>query len=171
MGIDSGAYQFVLVLHLVAVVIGFGTTFSAGFYGMEAKARKGREGAAIAEASLSVTTKVGEWAIYAVPILGIALVMMSDDAWKFSQVWISLSFLVYIAAIGLVHGMHLPNVRKMNQLMAELAAGEGGGASSGGPPPQVAELEARGKRAAMAGGLLNAMWVLAVVLMVAKPGL
>lgn len=166
----SGAYQFVLVLHLVAAIIGFGTTFSAGFYGMEAKARKGREGLAIAEASMAVVTKVGEWAIYAVPVLGILLVMLSPEGiYEFSQAWISISFLLYILAIGLVHGMHLPNLRRMTQLMGELASA--GPPAAGGPPPQVAELETRGKRAAMVGGILNANWVLIVVIMVTKPGL
>jgi uncharacterized membrane protein len=170
MGVDSGIYKFTLVLHLITVVIGFGATFWASFYGMQAKARRGREGLAIAEASFDIVERMASWFIYAVPILGILLVLFSEDTWQFSEAWISLSFLIYIVAIGLVHGLHVPNLRRMNVLMAELAAGPPAGGAAGGPPAQAVELEQRGKRAAMIGGLLNAAWVLILVLMVFKPG-
>lgn len=169
MGLNGDFYRLLLVLHIVAAVIGFGTMFAAGFYGLAAKASRGKEAQAIAEATYKVTTTVGEWAIYAVPLLGILLILTSDDTWKFSQVWISLSFLVYVGALGLVHGVHLPNIRQMNALLGQLAAGPQPGA--GGPPPQVAELEARGKKAGLVGGILNVAWVLVVFLMVFKPGL
>ena len=64
-------------------------------------------------------------------------------------------------------------VKRMNALMAELVGGAppaGAGAGQGGPPPQVAEIEARGKKAGMVGGLLSLMVVVIVILMVFKPG-
>jgi uncharacterized membrane protein len=167
----SGIYKFLLVLHLLAVIVGFGPTVMAAAYGAKAKARQGREGLAIAETTYDVISNYAVWPIYAVPILGILLVLTSDDAWKFSQTWISLSFLLYFVAIGIVHAIHQPNIRRMNQLMAELvAAGPPAGGAGGGPPPQVAEIEARGKRAGMVGGVLNLLLVVIVALMVWKPG-
>jgi uncharacterized membrane protein len=142
-----------------------------GVFGAKAKQRGGREGAAVAEVALDVSEHWSEWFIYAVPLLGIVLVFLSDDAWKFSQAWISLSFLLYLVGLGLVHGLHNPNLRRMNQLAAELNAAPATGGSSGGPPPQVAELEARGRRAAFAGAVLNLLVVAIVFLMVWKPGL
>jgi len=56
----------------------------------------------------------------------------------------------------------------MNQLMKELPAGAAAGAAE--RPPQVAELEARGQRAGLFGGILNLLLVAVVVLMVWKPG-
>lgn len=167
----SGLYKTLLVLHLLAVILGFGPAMMAGFYGAEAKKRRGREGLAIAEATYKVVGTYAEWFIYAVPVLGILLVLASDDAWKFSQAWVSLSFLIYIAAIGIVHAVHLPNLRRMNALMAELVNGAPpAGGATGGPPPQVAEIEARGKKAGMVGGALSLMAVVVVILMVFKPG-
>lgn len=167
----SGLYKTLLVLHLLAVILGFGPAMMAGLWGAEAKARRGREGLAISEATYKVVGTYAEWFIYAAPVFGILLVLASDDAWKFSQAWIGASLTIYIAALGIVHGVHLPNLRRMNQLMAELANGPGpGGGGQGGPPPQVAELEARGKKAGMFGGLLSLMAVAIVVLMVFKPG-
>ncbi len=167
-GSGSGAYKFVLVLHLVTAIVGFGGTTIAGIFGAKAAARGGREGQAVAETTLDVTEHWAEWFIYAVPILGIILIFLSEDVWEFSQAWISLSFLLYIVALGIVHALHLPNIRRMNALGAELVAG--GPPVGGGPPPQVAELERRGRLAGILGGVLNVIWVVIVFLMVWKPG-
>jgi len=56
---------------------------------------------------------VSEWLIYAVPVTGLLLVLVSEDRWQFSQAWISLSFLLYIAAVGVMHAGRkmMPSVR------------------------------------------------------------
>jgi len=172
MGITGDAYQFVKVLHILAVVVGFGSVMLNGVYGLQARDKKGREGLAVAEAMHTVTTKVAMWFIYAVPVLGILALLLSDDTWKFSQAWISLSFVVYIAGLGLAHAVQIPNVNRMIALMKELADGAAVTAGAGGgPPPQAMELEKRGKQAAMVGGVLNLLVVVAIYLMVFKPGL
>jgi uncharacterized membrane protein len=162
----SDGYKIVLVLHILAVMVGFGGLFLNVAYGLQARARQGREGMAIAESLYNVSRKWTEWFIYAVPILGIALVMMSEDAIKFSDLWISASLGVYIVALGVLHALQFPNMKKMNLLMAELA-GSGGRAS--GSTDLVAELERRGQRSAVVGGLFNVLVVVAVCLMVFQP--
>ena len=169
MGVNSGIYKFLLVMHLLAVIAGFGPTLLAPAFGAQAKARKGREGLAIAEATLDVISKYAEWIIYSVPIFGILLVLVSDDAIQFGDTWISASLTLYIVALGLVHAIHFKNLKRMNVLMAELAAGPPPGAAGGGPPPQVAELEQRGKQVAMVGMILNVILVVIIALMVWKP--
>jgi hypothetical protein len=170
-GTNSGLYKLFLVLHFLTIIIGFGPIVLAGVFGTKATARPGREGAAISLATFEVLEEWAEKFIYAAPVFGILLVLVSDDAWKFSQTWISLAFLVYFLAVGVLHGAHKPNLRRMNALMAELQAGApGAGATAGGPPPQVAELELRGRRAAIVGGVLNLLLVVLLVLMVWKPG-
>ena len=167
--VGDGAYKLLFVLHILGVVIGFGTVFLNGLYGAQAKSRRGGEGLAIVEATYSVG-QAAEWFIYSIPITGIILILLSDDAYKFSQTWVSVSFLLYIVALGVVHGVHLPNIRRMRALMAELTAGPPAGAAGGGPPPQVAELQQRGQRAALLGGILDLIVVVVIVLMVWKPG-
>ena len=171
MGVRGDFYNVILVLHLMAVIAGFGPTLLAGVFGAKAKARGGIQGQAIAETQFEVLGTWCQWFIYSVPITGILLVLLSEDVWKFSQAWISFSFLLYIVALGISHAIHIPNIRRMNELMAELTAGPaGGGGGQGGPPPQVAELEQRGKRAAALGGLLNLILVILIALMIWKPG-
>ena len=162
----SDGYKIVLVLHILAVMVGFGGLFLNAAYGLQARARQGPGGLAIAEALYNVSRKWTEWFIYAVPILGIALVMMSEDTIKFSDLWVSASLGVYIVALGVLHALQFPNIKKMNLLMAELA-GSGGRAS--GSTDLVAELERRGKRSAFVGGLFNVLVVVAVCLMVFQP--
>ncbi len=168
MGPDSGVYKVVLVLHLMAAIVGFGGLALNGFYGALAAARRNRDGAAIGVA-VDKGYAFSEWPIYAVPVLGIVLVLMSEDVFAFSQMWISLSLFLYIVAIGVLHGLHLPTVRRINRLLAELAD-VGPGAAGGGAPPQVAELDRLGARAGAVGGVLNLLAVVIVVLMVFKPG-
>jgi len=157
-GIDTGAYKFVEVLHVLAVVVGFGGIVVGGIFGAKAKSRGGAGGQAAAEVAFDVTEHWSQWFIYAVPVLGILLVLMSDDSYKFSQAWISISFLLYIVFVGLMHGLHLPNIRRMNELIT------GAGADD------VAELDARAKKAGVVGGALNLIWVVVVFLMVFQPG-
>src|SRR3982751_3845006 len=100
MGVDSDLYQLVLVLHILAAIIGFGGTFIAAFYGAESARRPGREGFVVAETTMKVTSLVPTMAVYTVPVLGILLILLSDDVWQFSDAWISISFLLYIALIA-----------------------------------------------------------------------
>ncbi|MFN2607791.1 MAG: DUF2269 family protein [Acidimicrobiales bacterium] len=168
MGPDSGAYKFVFVLHLLAVIIGFGSMSLASAYAARARRRGGREGLAVAEVVLDVFEHISQWFIYAVPVLGIILVLMSDDKIKFSQSWVGISLALYIVALVVLLVLHLPNVRRINAVAAQ--ANAGGTAPAGGRPPQAAELEGMAKKAAMYDGIINLLWIVVVFLMVYKPG-
>ncbi len=158
MGVDANLYQLVLVLHILAVIIGFGGMFIADFYGAEAGRRPGREGMAVAETTLKVTSLAPTMAVYTVPILGILLVLLSDDTLKFSEAWVSLSFLLYIVLVAVAVTVHVPNLRRMLALR------------SGSEGVQSSEVEQRARRAAAVGGVLNLLWVVILFLMVFKPG-
>lgn len=162
MGLDSTAYQIVLVLHLIAVIVGFGGLALNGYQGAVAASLKGRGGAVVGD-SVDKGYSLVEWFIYAVPILGIVLVMLSDDVFKFSQLWITLAFVLYIVILGLLHGLQLPTVRRINALLAEMGA-------AGGTSQQAAEVDRLGSRAGLVGGVLNLLLAASVVVMVFKPG-
>jgi uncharacterized membrane protein len=166
---EGGLYDFLLFLHIVAVVVGFGTVMLNGLYAARAKRAGGREGVAISEANTWISEKVAEPFIYAVFVLGILLVLVGDEVWEWDQAWINISMLLYIVGIGLSHGLMRPSVRRMNALSAQLAAG-GPTAGAAGPPPEVAEAEALEKRIAAVGMALNLLVVVIIFLMVFKPG-
>jgi uncharacterized membrane protein len=165
----SDAYKIVLVLHILCAIVGFGAVFLNALYGQQAKARKGPEGLAISEANLLVS-KVGEYFIYAVFLLGIALVLMGDDVWDFGQTWVWLSIVLYLIAIGVSHGLLAPRVNRIIDIQRELVAGGPPPAGAAGPPPQVVEMEQIGKQIGMIGPILNVMLVVLLILMVFKPG-
>ncbi|MBM3658568.1 MAG: DUF2269 family protein, partial [Actinobacteria bacterium] len=141
--IDSDAYKIVLTIHILTVVIGIGAVMLNGLYGAQAKARKGPEGLAIAEANFRVSM-IAEYFIYAIPVFGIGLVFMSKtdgvQVYDWDQTWIWLSILLYIVALGISHGMVIPTAKRMQVLMKELNAmgpppGAGGpGGHPGGAP-------------------------------------
>jgi uncharacterized membrane protein len=156
--INSTAYKIVLVLHILAAIVGFGSVMLNGVYAAEIKKRPGPEGAAIADANFKVSFGVAMYVIYAIPVLGIALVGMSDKAWKFGQTWVLLALVLYIVLIGLVHGVHRPNVQRLDALVREGGAGD------------VAEMERRDRLASTMGMILSLLVVAMLVLMVFKPG-
>src|SRR5437588_12740880 len=156
--VSSNAYRIVLALHIIAAVVGFGSVLLNGVYASKAMARRGPEGAAIAQANYEVSFGWAQWFIYAILILGFALVGMSDKLIKFSQTWIWLSIVLYLAIIGIVNGVHRTNVRRLNELMRE------------GNAANVDEMERRGRRAEAMGALMTVLFVIIVFLMVMKPG-
>lgn len=176
--IDSDAYKIVLILHILTVVVGIGAVMLNGLYGAQAKARKGPEGLAIAEANFKVSM-VAEKVIYLIPLFGIGLVFMSKtdgvQVYDWDQTWIWLSIVLYIVALGVSHGVVIPTAKRMQVLMKELNAmgpppAGGPPPGAGGPPPQVVELEALGKKIGAGGMTLNLLTVVLIVLMVWKPG-
>jgi uncharacterized membrane protein len=174
MGYRENAYDLVLVLHVLAAIVGFGGVMLNGIYGLAAKRAGGVEGLAIARANHKVSS-VAEKAIYAVPVFGIGLVLMSDGAIKFSETWVWLALVLYAIAISLSHAVMYPSVNRMIVLMGELASVSAGGVvaggqPTGGPPPQEVEMEALGKRVGITGAALNLFVVTILVLMIFKPG-
>jgi uncharacterized membrane protein len=167
---NSDAYNVVLILHILTVIIGLGAVFLNAIYGAQAKARRGPEGLAIAQANLKVT-EIAQYFIYGIPIFGIALVFMSKtdgiQFYDWDQTWIWLSIVLYLVALGLSHGVLMPAVKRMQVLMGEVIAA---GPPAGGPPPQAAEMEQLGKRIAPVGATLNLLVIVIVALMVFKPG-
>ena len=172
MGVGTGLYKLLFVLHILSAIVGFGAVMLNGLYGAEAEKRKGVGGLAIGEANFKVSS-IGEWFIYAVPVWGILLILTSDGVWKFSQGWVIMAIIVYLAAIATSHMVMIPSAKKMNALASELVAmgPPPPGVAPAGPPPQVAEMEATAKKLKTFGPILDLAVVVMVVLMVFKPGL
>jgi hypothetical protein len=168
---DSGTYQFVLWLHVLTVIVGFGSTFVWPF--LAAKSRQlgdATVGYYVSQMSLQGGSILSSYFIYAAGATGLLLVILSEDYWvQFSDAWISIAFLLYFIGLAVSLGLHNPNLKAMLALQEQLASGSAAPAGSG-PPPQVAELEERGKKAAMYGGILHLLFVLILLDMIFKPG-
>lgn len=130
---SSVGYKVFLLLHLGSVVVAFAPVAVALLPGGR------RDGlSATAAAGRSVYAP----ALVAVGLFGALAVVTSDDVWEFSQAWVSLAFLVWIAMNGVLHAMVLAGHRRADTKRVE-----------------------RGEQ------LLTALFVLMLYLMIWKPGL
>ena len=168
MGVEGDLYRAMLVLHLVTVVFGLGPLAFSGLYQVKAEKIDRRAEWAVGDVGWEVN-KLANKVVYLIFVTGALLVFMSEDKWEFDHFWILLSMLTFIVAIGISHGMLIPNERRMNVLRRELADMETSGLTS--EPEQEAELRDRAKRAAAMGAVLNLLTVFLLYLMVFKPDL
>jgi hypothetical protein len=93
--------------------------------------------------------------------------IMADEPVSLGDTWLSISMLLFVAAVGVSHGVLTPSMRKYNEAL-EASIGAAPDGIPSGPTP---EMEAAGKRTAMAGAYLNITVVVILMLMVWKPGL
>lgn len=163
MGVSGGLYRFVLLLHILTVVVAFGSFMVNAAYVRLARERGGAEGVAINEASAAVTKRVSQGSFWAVPIFGILLVILSDGAIGFEEPWISLSFLLFIAAAALLVAVVIPTQRRTIQLDRE----NSGGTSPGAGGSERARLD---KKLAASSGVFNLLFLAVLALMIFKPG-
>ncbi len=169
MGVDSNFYNFVLLLHIACAILGFGATAFNGLYLDRARRQAGREGAALLEANRDAS-RVAEFFVYAVFVLGIVLVASSKSEWKFSQGWLSAAILLYLIDIGVLHGFVRRTQKRYDEVAAELAETTRPMASTGDQPPQVAVLERLEQRLQFGWGIYNVLFLIIIYLMVFKPG-
>lgn len=102
MGVSSFAYKFVLLLHILSAIIGFGGVLLNGLYASRAKKRPPAEALAVVEDNAWVSMKVAEIFIYLTAVFGLGLVGLSDRQWKFSQTWVWLALVIYVVALGIL---------------------------------------------------------------------
>ena len=163
-GSQDFLYELIFFLHILTAIIGLGTVFLNGMYGQQALSRRGRGGAAIAEANWAVSN-VAEYFIYAVFVTGLLMGIMADEGTgvEISEGWVSAAMLLFIVAIGISHGLLRPSLKKLNAALVATADDAETGSDE-------ATIDALSKKVAMAGGILNVLTIVILYLMVWKPG-
>lgn len=141
---NTFGYKLLLLLHLLSVVIGFGPYFLNGLLH-----RREGDGRAVGSGIYQVST-ASQFAIYGVLIFGGALVGASNKKVDFSDWWVPVAIVIWVATVGVLHGMILPAQRKLRD-----GVGDG---------PALA------RQLSMAYGIINVLVIVAVVLMVWEPG-
>jgi uncharacterized membrane protein len=145
--IDSGLYNFVKLLHILAAIV----AFAPGFVWPMLTSGLRRAGKSLGPEANQVasdfTLKVQGPAAVLAGIFGIGLIGLSDSIIEFSDTWISISFVLWFILLGVVFGLLVPTYRK-------LAGGD----------------VAAEQRAAMFHGMLHLVLVLMLIVMIWKPG-
>ncbi len=163
----STGYQILVMLHLLCVIGGFGAVSYNALYVSLAQRRPGAVGSSAIVEVNSLVSGLAELLIYAALIFGIGAVTASHEMVKFSQGWVSAAFAVYLVDIAILHGW----IRRFQRRYTEVARMvEDAGPVPAGRPAEVRELEGLEKRVALGWGVFNVLVVVAVYLMVFKPG-
>jgi uncharacterized membrane protein len=163
-------YELIKFLHILAVIVGFGSTFVWPMLASKARAtgdpKVMLEATRISVDSAKILTSPF---IYAVGVTGLIMMGIGQMAdFKYNDgAWIIIAFVLYLVALGIAIGLHTPNIKAMLGLQEEMMSGP---PPAGGPPPQLAELQARGKKAGMFGGILHLLFAVILILMVFQPG-
>ena len=146
----DGGYKVFLALHLLSVIVGFGPWFLNGLIPARAASAEAGEAKALSAANLQVST-VSQFAIYGVIVFGAAaLGAAHKHTIDFGDPFVYVSIIIWVAIIGVLHGLILPAQR-------QLAAGTG-------------DRAALTQRQSLGAALLNLLVIVAVVLMVWEPG-
>jgi hypothetical protein len=156
-------YTLVLFLHIAAAVIGFGAAFVYPVIDMAVRRADLRALPVWHEAQNQIGFKLMTPGAIVVLLTGI---YMAIDRWDdFGGAWFSAAGVIVVVILGLAHGFFTPNARKMKaQAEADLAAG----AADRGQ--MSAEYEAIAARVRVAGIFTSLLVLVALLLMVWKPG-
>ncbi|MDP5033307.1 MAG: DUF2269 family protein [Solirubrobacteraceae bacterium] len=156
-------YDFVLWIHVAAVVIAFGAPFIypvslARVTNANPEALPGIYNAMVHAGRTLITV--------AYLVLFLAGAYLASDAGLWSEHWVSGSLVILIVLIGLSHGLALPTEKKLSAIATTELAARGAG---GGPMTFSAEYEKAYRKLNLVGLISNVLVLIALYLMIVQP--
>jgi uncharacterized membrane protein len=152
------AYNIVLFVHITAVVIGFGVIFTYPLLDAYARRTNVVDLVALHRFQVFLTSRVIQPALLVILVAGVYL---ATDRWKLGDPWISATFAILIVIGGLAGAVIGPTEKKLLKLAQNDLSG-------GQAPSDAYEREAI--KLARFGGLASLLILVAIFLMVTKPG-
>jgi uncharacterized membrane protein len=156
---DIDSYSISVFIHVAAVVIGFGATFAESImFPVAIKAGK-HHLPYVHRLQLTINQR------FAGPALGLILLtgiyQTADGDWEFGSFWISATFVIALI-LGALNGAYfIPSDRRLGP-MVERDLADGGELSQ--------EYQQQARRQGMFGALAGVLVLIAIFLMVTKPG-
>jgi uncharacterized membrane protein len=158
------SYDLSVFLHVTAVVVGFGATFAESVTFLVAMMMDKRHLPYVHRLQRAINQWLTTPAL--VVILATGFYQVSDRDWELGDFWLS-GTLTIVIVLGAILGMYfIPEDRRL-QAMAERDIA----ASGSGEVVLSEEYRRRGRVEGIVGGLAGLLVVIAVYLMVTKPGL
>jgi uncharacterized membrane protein len=146
--LDSFGYRLFFLLHILAILVAFAPAFVWPVVNARLRNQGATPGAEIGKIIRDSWARIHGPALVLAGLFGIFMVILSDDAWKFSQTWVSMAFLLWVLMIAVVFGLMPWNERRN---------AEGDAAAD--------------RRSAAFNGILHLLLLLQVIDMIWKPGL
>jgi len=160
----GAAYSVLLLCHVASAVVGFGALAVTGVQAR--RARRGPSG--VGSDGVRRYFRPGvNWAaraLYGVPVFGFALVASSRGAFAVGDGFVVAGLALWLAATAVAEAVVWPGERRIQEVVSS-RWGTGAGETTGSD--RRFDLDCR--RVAAAAALLSAVFVVAVVLMVAQP--
>lgn len=152
------AYSLVLVAHVLSAVVGFGSVAATGVTAARAARGPSAPGAEAVRRYLRPGPNVAGRVLYAVPVLGVALVAMSAGAYHLRDAFVLAGFALWAVAVTAAEAVVWPGEARLRD---EVAGAWGAGDEAG--------FARRCRTVAVAAGAVALVFVAAVVVMTAKP--
>lgn len=144
-------YDIVLFVHIAAVVIAFGVTFSYPIFGMLAQRAEAPQRAYLHRAQMAIGQRIINPGLLVIVLAGIYL---ASDRHYWSEPWVTIPLVIAIAIGGIGGAFMLPRERRLVEL-----------AEQGCPP----EYDQVAKQVAGVGALLSLLVLVAIFVMAVKP--
>jgi uncharacterized membrane protein len=156
-------YDFSIFIHVTAVVVGFGATFAEAVMFPVAMRLDARHLPYVHQLQLAINRYLATPAL--VIVLATGLYQVSEGNWSLGDAWISASFAILIIIGGLLGGYFVPADRRLGAMVTrELEA------AGGGPVTLSAEYQRGARTEGILGTVTGVLLVIAIFLMVTKPG-
>lgn len=152
-------YEISVFVHISAVVVGFGATFAEAIMFPVAMKAGVRHLPYVHQLQLAINQRFAGPALGLIVVTGIYQTI--DGDWSFGSFWISATFLIAIA-LGAMNGAYfVPTDRKLT-VQAQREIDETGNVSD--------DYQAQARREGVMGAIAGLLVILAIFLMVTKPG-
>ena len=151
-------FEISVFIHVAAVVVGFGATFAEALMFPVAMKAGTQYLPYVHRLQLAINQRLATPALVLIIITGI---YQTSDRWEFSDFWISATLLIALILGGMNGAYFMPSDRRLAP-MAERELAETGDVSD--------EYLSQARRQGMIGALAGVLVLLAIFLMVTKPG-
>ncbi len=157
-------YDISLFIHITAVVVGFGATFAEAVMFPVALSLDKRHLPYVHRLQLTINRWFATPALAVVLLTGIYQVV--EGGWGFDSLWVGASFVIVLVMGGVLGAYFIPADRRLGPMVERelAAAGEGEAVLSD-------EYQRGARNEGIAGAAVGLLLVVAIFLMVAKPGL
>jgi uncharacterized membrane protein len=158
------AYSISVWIHVSAVVVGFGATFAEALMFPVAMSVDKRHLPFVHKLGIAINQRLATPALALILITGIY--QTADGDWDFGSFWISATFLIVIVLGGLLGAYFIPTDRKLEAMASRELSAPG----AGEPPKLSEEYQRKAQREGGLGALAGFLVIVAVFLMITKPG-
>ena len=157
-------YEFSLFLHITAAVVGFGATFAEAIMFPVAMKMDPRHLPYVHRLQLAINKYFATPAL--VVVLASGFYQVEDGNWELGDFWLSGTITIVIVIGGLLGAYFIPADRRLGPMVEREIAAAGDG------PVKLSEEYQRGARTeGIVGTITGVLIIVAIFLMVDKPGL